>query len=257
LFFIPLRAERFYRRLVWLVYVLIAINFAVHFVSFAAPTKSILLSENIPCVVAKVNSLRYYGGYLTTRDTLLSPQVVSSMFIHGGWAHLLFNMLFLFVFGCAVEDLVGWWRFLLIYFVSGWIGTAAFVITAPSRTALLIGASGAISGILGAHLVLLPKNRVTVLWWIVPHPFYVRLLTMPAWLVVGVWVAGQILFVLISGTEGGVAYAAHLGGIAAGAVLALLIRRLLPFEPRATATFDGFDYPTHPNGDLQNREPRV
>ncbi|RKY14271.1 MAG: rhomboid family intramembrane serine protease [Planctomycetota bacterium] len=256
MFFIPLRAERFYRRFVWLVYVLIAINFAVHFVSFAAPTKTVLLGDETPLMVAEVNSLHYYAGFLTTRDGLLSPQVVSSMFLHGGWAHLLFNMLFLFVFGCAVEDLVGWWRFLLIYFVSGWLGTAAFVVTASSGTALLIGASGAISGILGAHLVLLPRNRITVLW-IVPYPLYIRLLTMPAWLVVGVWVAGQILFMLILGTEGGVAYAAHLGGIAAGAVLALLIRRLLPFEPRATATFDGFDYPTHLNRGLQNREPRV
>jgi len=256
LFFIPLRAERFYKRFIWLVYVVIAINFVVHFASFAAPTKTILLNEKIPWAVAEVNSLRYYGGYLTTRDTLLSPQVISSMFIHGGWAHLLFNMLFLFVFGCAVEDLVGWWRFLLIYFVSGWIGTAVFVITTPSKIALLIGASGAISGILGAHLVLLPKNRVTVLW-IIPYPFYIRLLTMPAWLVVGVWVAGQILFVLVTGTESGVAYAAHLGGIAAGAALAFVVRRFLPFERRAVPTFGGFDYPRHPNRDLQNGEPRV
>ena len=256
MFFIPLRAERSYRRPIWLVYVLIAINFVVHFASFAAPTKTVFISDGIPTMVAEVNTLHYYAGFLTTRDGLFSPQVVSSMFLHGGWAHLLFNMLFLFVFGCAVEDLVGWWRFLLIYFISGWLGTAAFVVTA-SGTALLIGASGAISGILGAHLVLLPRNQVTVLWWIVPHPFYVRLVTMPAWLVVGVWVAGQILFMLISGGESGVAYAAHLGGIAAGALLALIIRRLLPFEPRPTPAFDRFDYPTHMNRDLQNREPHV
>jgi len=232
--FIPLRAERLYRRRVFITYILLVVNVAIHFVVAATGYEAVILrsAEGEPIARVRVNSLHYQGGLLLPRDSLLSPRVISSMFLHGDWAHLIFNMLFLFVFGCAVEDLVGWLRFLVIYFLSGWFGDVAFALSYTNEFALLIGASGAISGIMGAHLVLLPRNRVTVLWMF-GYPLYVRLLTVSAWLVIGMWVVLQLLMAFLAGPGGGgVAYAAHLGGIGAGAAIALLIRRFFPFEHR-------------------------
>lgn len=231
--FIPLRAERFYRRAVFITYLLIVINVVIHFGVAAASEKEVFLKTmDGEITFARVNTVHYAGGLLLGRDSVFSPRVISSMFIHGGWMHLIFNMLFLYVFGCAVEDLMGWWRFLLIYLLSGWFGDVAFALTCKREFALLIGASGAISGIMGAHVVLLPRNRVTVLWFF-GYPLYVRMVTVSAWVVIGMWVVLQLLLAFTTGPGGGgVAYAAHIGGIGAGAVLALFIKHYLPFDKR-------------------------
>lgn len=149
--------------------------------------------------------------------------LITSMFMHGGIAHILGNMLFLWIFGDNVEDRMGHVRYLIFYFVCGILSSLAHVFTtvvlAADPSSLLIpslGASGAISGVLGAYLVLHPKRRVTVIMF--------RFLTdVPAYVAIGIWFAFQLisgLGILGGGSQqGGVAYAAHVGGFIAGVVL--------------------------------------
>jgi membrane associated rhomboid family serine protease len=150
----------------------------------------------------------------------------TSMFMHGGIAHIAGNMLFLWIFGDNVEDRMGHIRYLVFYLVCGLLATFAHVLTtaafASSEGSLLVpslGASGAISGVLGGYILLYPTRRVTVLLF--------RILTeVPAWVAIGMWFGFQLisgLGVLGAGSaEGGVAYAAHIGGFIAGLVLVKL-----------------------------------
>jgi membrane associated rhomboid family serine protease len=151
-------------------------------------------------------------AYLLAGGGLLTP--VTSMFLHGGLMHLAGNMLFLGVFGDNVECRIGRGRYLLLYFCSGILGALAHVAaSAVSGSGLytpLLGASGAISGVLGAYLVLFPGNRVTVLL------FYFIPTALSAWMVIGFWFLMQIAGGLSGWTTGGVAYLVHLGGFAVG-----------------------------------------
>jgi hypothetical protein len=148
-----------------------------------------------------------------------------SMFLHGGWLHLLGNMLFLFVFGRSIEDRFGHLPFLMLYLVSGL--AAAFmqiVVTAGSRVPT-IGASGAIAGVLGAYFVCYPGARITT---IIPLFFFLWTVELPAILLLGYWfliqfMAGFQMLSIQTATAGGVAWWAHIGGFAAGAVLALIL----------------------------------
>ncbi len=146
-----------------------------------------------------------------------------SMFMHGGIAHIAGNMLFLWIFGDNVEDRMGHLRYLVFYLVCGLLASLAHVLTtamlATDAASLLIpslGASGAISGVLGGYIVLYPRRRVTAIVF--------RFITdVPAWVAIGIWFAFQLISstsLLGSGTQlGGVAYAAHIGGFVAGLVL--------------------------------------
>ena len=142
--------------------------------------------------------------------------LIVSMFMHGGFAHIAGNMLFLFVFGDNVEDRIGRVRFLLFYLFCGVVASLAHVFvskwTGQDLTVPSLGASGAISGVLGAYLLLFPKKRVRVL-------LFRFIVAVPAWVAVGIWFLFQIvngLGMLGGGTGGGVAYAAHVGGFVAG-----------------------------------------
>jgi membrane associated rhomboid family serine protease len=149
--------------------------------------------------------------------------LLTSMFMHGGIAHIFGNMLFLWIFGDNIEDRLGHFRYLIFYLVCGIIAglshvfaTAAFASSQASLLVPSLGASGAISGVLGAYILLYPRNRVVVLlgWFATP---------MPAFLAIGLWFVFQLisgLGVLGSGSQaGGVAYAAHIGGFIAGLLL--------------------------------------
>jgi membrane associated rhomboid family serine protease len=152
---------------------------------------------------------------------------LSSAFVHGGWLHLLGNMLFLYVFGNNVEDRFGRLHFLLFYLAVAVIATYAFALTRPNSTEPLVGASGAISGVLGAYLVLFPRARVLGL---VSFLFFLPL-RLPAWMVLGVWFVLQAVYAQASGLTGGgeVAYLVHVIGFALGVVyVALLGQRLRP-----------------------------
>jgi len=152
---------------------------------------------------------------------------ITAMFLHGGWLHLLGNMLFLFVFGNNVEDRLGRLRFLLAYLLWGIVATYVFAIPNADSTAVVVGASGAIAGVLGAYLVLFPRARiVSLVLMFIPA-------RLPAWLVLGAWFGLQWYYSRGGTiTEGGaVAYLAHVAGFVAGVVTGLWVRRRTPARP--------------------------
>ncbi len=158
-------------------------------------------------------------------DVLADLQpVVTAMFLHGGWMHLIGNMLFLWVFADNVEDLTGPWRFLVLYLVAGVVGNFAHALANPESVAPTIGASGAVSGVLGAYMVSFPRARVLAL---VPLGFFLTTAEVPAVFFLLVWFGLQVLNALVSSgvaAASGVAWWAHVGGFLAGAFLIGLLR---------------------------------
>jgi membrane associated rhomboid family serine protease len=138
--------------------------------------------------------------------------VLTSMFLHASWLHLVGNMLFLYVFGDNVENRMGRVRFALFYLAAGYLATYGFAFAHSGDTQSLVGASGAISGALGAYLYLYPRARVTSLF---PFLFFVPL-RFPAWVVLGFWFVLQWLAAQTAGNGPGVAYLAHVVGFAFG-----------------------------------------
>jgi membrane associated rhomboid family serine protease len=148
----------------------------------------------------------------------LAPELtlITSMFMHAGWAHLIGNMVYLWVFGDDIEAALGWWRYLAFYLLAGIAAALAYAAMNPHSTTPLVGASGAISGILAAYLMLRPCAKVAVL--------VMRMVVRTrAWLVIAFWILLQ-MFLLIDRRHDGVAYLAHLGGVVAGAGLFLVMR---------------------------------
>ena len=151
----------------------------------------------------------------------------TSMFLHGGWLHLAGNMLYLWVFGDNVEDKLGHGRYLVFYLVCGLAASLLHVFIAPSSSMPTVGASGAISGILGAYLLMFPRARVVT---VIPIFFFLQFAELPALVVLGFWFVMQFFSGLISlgyetGGMGGVAWWAHVGGFVAGLILILPFRK--------------------------------
>jgi membrane associated rhomboid family serine protease len=145
--------------------------------------------------------------------------VLEAMFVHSGWLHLLGNMLFLLIFGNNVEDRFRRLPYLLFYLACGYVAAYGYALVHPGSLQPLVGASGAIAGVLGAYLVLFPRARV---WSLVPFLFFIPL-RIPAWLVLGLWFVLQWAYT-IGQAAGPVAYVAHVFGFAAGVLVALLVR---------------------------------
>ncbi len=149
--------------------------------------------------------------------------LVTSMFLHAGWLHLLGNMLYLWIFGNNVEDAMGHVRFVAFYLLCGIAAALAQSWADPSSAVPMVGASGAIGGVLGAYLLLHPRASVLVL---IPLGFFSQLVRVPAMIVLGLWFVFQFLSGAARvGEAGGVAYWAHVGGFIAGAALILVFRR--------------------------------
>ncbi len=152
---------------------------------------------------------------------LIYLTVFSAMFMHGGFGHIAGNMLYLWIFGDNVEHRFGTAKFVLFYLVSGIVATVTQILMDPDGLVPNLGASGAIAGVLGAYLVLFPRNRVNAV-------FIIRIVTVPAVVVLGLWIVLQFVnqWGAIGVTEetGGVAYGAHIGGFLAGMALALALR---------------------------------
>jgi len=144
----------------------------------------------------------------------LDLSIITHMFLHGGWAHLLGNMLFLWIFGDNMEDALGHKGFALFYLVAGFCAAGLQYMADPSANIPMVGASGAIAGVLGGYLLLYPRAKVDVLFIFV---IFFRIFPIPAWIVLGVWFGSQILS---SGANDGVAYMAHIGGFIGGALMA-------------------------------------
>lgn len=151
--------------------------------------------------------------------------LITSMFLHGSWMHLLGNMWFLWLFGNNIEDSTTRPRFLAFYLLSGLAAAFAQVLAEPSSRVPMVGASGAISGVMGAYVVLFPRVRV---FTIVPLGFFITSFALPAWLMLVYWAVLQVLGGLssiVAEEGGGVAFWAHLGGFVAGVVLIKLFER--------------------------------
>ena len=164
-----------------------------------------------------------------------SRSVMISMFLHGGWAHLLGNMLYLWIFGDNVEDRLGHLKYLVFYLGAGWVATLTHAAANPGSVIPSIGASGAIAGVLGAYLVMFPRARVVTL---IPLGFFIRMAELPALLVLGFWFVLQIFNGAISigahtAQTAGVAWWAHIGGFVAGIVVGGIVRLTRgPARPR-------------------------
>ena len=184
----------------------------------AAGFEAVLSFGVIPAVLFGVEELPPELAVIPVGATL-----ITSMFMHGGWMHLGGNMLYLWVFGDNIEDAMGHVKFIVFYVLCGTAAVLAHGLSDPDSLSPLIGASGAISGVLGAYLLLHPRARVIVLL------FYRLPLPLPAFIVLGGWVALQIYNVYLYGGlpdgEGGTAWWAHIGGFAAGMALIPFMKR--------------------------------
>jgi membrane associated rhomboid family serine protease len=161
----------------------------------------------------------------------------TSMFLHGGLLHLGGNMLFLWIFGNNIEDLLGRGRFLLLYLASGAAAALAQALADPMSQVPMVGASGAVAGVLGAYLITYPRANVHVFMWII---IFFWIVTVPAWIMLGFWFVMQLFSGL--GTERGepgVAFWAHVGGFIAGILLYLMLRprRVMLLQPQKTPVF--------------------
>ncbi len=205
---IPIRDHNPSSTTPFVVYALIATNVLV-FLSYLP-----LLSD------PRATLIFFHDWALIPAAAASAPErLLTSMFLHGGLLHLAGNMLFLWIFGDNLEDEMGHLPFLAFYLAGGIGAGLAQVLSAPASTVPMVGASGAIAAVMGGYLLLFPRARVDVLVILV---FLVRIIALPAWLMLGLWFVLQI----VSGTAtptagGGVAYWAHAGGFAVGLVLAL------------------------------------
>ncbi|MEO8607506.1 MAG: rhomboid family intramembrane serine protease [Chloroflexota bacterium] len=214
------------RRLPILTYVLIAINVLV-FLWELTLTQAQLDQAFLNLAVVPANVTRHFFAPETVFD------IVRSMFLHGGWDHILGNMLYLYLFGDNVEDRLGKIGFLILYFVSGFAAAFAQVLIDPTSQAPLIGASGAIAGVLGGYLLLYPSVKVR---GIVPLGGISSIAEWPAFIVLGMWFVLQLVngFASLGGDAsygGGVAFFAHIGGFIVGLVITFIITRFVPQPP--------------------------
>lgn len=143
--------------------------------------------------------------------------LVTSMFLHGGWMHLIGNMLYLWIFGNNIEEAFGRARYLAMYLIAGLAATLGYVALNPGSIVPLVGASGAIAGVLGAYLVLFPRHRINSFM----PPFFV--FPMPAMWFIGIWFVGQFFI----GSESNIAWQAHVAGFLAGAIITRAMRSAL------------------------------
>lgn len=183
----------------------------------AEPGTSVPLSRSFACVVDPQPS------YVT---------VLTSMFMHGSWFHIIGNMVFLWVFGNNIEDAMGHIRFIVFYLLCGAVAAGAQIAVQPDSAIPMVGASGAISGVLGGYLLLYPRVRVHTLVFI---GFYASTIALPAYVMLGYWILLQVLGglpALAGMRSGGVAFWAHIGGFVAGLLLIKLFARSQNLERR-------------------------
>ena len=143
--------------------------------------------------------------------------IFTSMFLHGGWMHIIGNMTYLYIFGDNIEERLGKLKFIIFYLITGIVAAFSQAIMDPTSTTPMIGASGAIAGVLGGYLVLYPEAKIKVFFWFI---IFVKIIKIRAFIVLGGWIIIQ--FISFSGTDlnsGGVAYAAHIGGFISGVLL--------------------------------------
>jgi membrane associated rhomboid family serine protease len=238
---LPIGDDNYERRSTpYLVYLIVAINVVVFLIqllpdigdrftyAYAAVPHEITTGEDLDTAI-RIGPrivIPHYPGPSPIYLTLLT-----SMFMHGGFMHIIGNMLYLWIFGDNIEDNFGHGKFLIFYLACGFAASFAQILIDPDSVIPTLGASGAIAGVLGAYLIMFPRNRVRAL---LPLGFIWTTVELPAVLVLGFWIVLQFLgqFESLKTTAqsggGGVAYMAHIGGFVAGVILCLLFRRKRP-----------------------------
>lgn len=232
MFFFPIGDDNTERRTTPFVnYTLIAINVLVFLYQLGHEEFTLGYSV-VPAEITQGHDI--YGAVRGVKGLTLAPSpspiyltILSAMFMHGGWLHLGGNMLYLWIFGDNVEDRMGHLKYLIFYLLCGVLATATHIFFAPNSMIPSLGASGAIAGVLGAYLVLFPRQGVRVIQW-------GMITELPALLVIGLWGLLQFISGFGSlgkgGASGGVAFMAHVGGFVAGILLVFFFRN--PQEPQ-------------------------
>ena len=198
---------------------------------FAVQTgeEQIYQAASIPCEVttgAPLSSAEMFGAPCGTGDSPVFPEkniwfsIIASIFFHGGIGHLLSNLWVLFIFGNNIEDAFGHVPYLVFYLAAGMLASGAHILLQPQSTLPVVGASGAIAGVMGAYAVLFPRARVTA---IIP-PFFFWPFAMPAMLFLAIWFFSQFL---LAGGDTNIAWEAHVAGFVFGVLVALVARRSL------------------------------
>lgn len=243
---LPLGDEEATRITPWVTYGLIAANVLMYLIQMSRPESFTMALAATPYEIR--HNVDLSGLIALDRPALDEPMgvggipaiphaevafpviltLLTSMFLHGSPMHLAGNMLYLWIFGDNVEEVLGHWRYALVYLACGVAGSLAQIAAAPESIIPTLGASGAIAGVMGAYLIWFPHNRVRVLLLRV-------IASVPAVIVIGLWIGLQVMSGLGSlgriGESGGVAYLAHVGGAVAGIVFALMLRdRARPFD---------------------------
>lgn len=231
---IPISDDNPTLRTPWMTWVLLALMFGTWILVQGAGFSDTQLAAsvcNLGMVPAELLHTRPVGFSIplghgmvcaVDNETLNWFTPITSMFLHGSWGHILGNALFFWVFGNNIEDSMGPGRFLAFYLICGVIAAAVHTFTQPHSPVPTVGASGAISGVLGAYLVLYPRARVNLLFFFV---IFVRVIPVPAWAALIWWFGWQVIAALPQLSplnpeiSGGVAVFAHIGGFLAGAVL--------------------------------------
>jgi membrane associated rhomboid family serine protease len=207
---LPIRDHNPSNRVPYVTYMLLALNAGI-FLSYVG------LFEDPRALNAFFEAYAFIPLYVSAGEGFLG--ILTSMFLHGGWAHLLGNMLFLYIFGDNVEDELGHGPFLGFYIAGGLAAALAQYASEPLSQVPMVGASGAIAAVMGAYLVLFPKAKVDILIILI---IIFRIIPIPAWIMLGLWFGMQVIGGVGSlAGEGGVAFWAHAGGFLAGMILIL------------------------------------
>lgn len=234
---IPISDDNPLLRTPWMTYLILALTFGAWLTLQGAGLSELQLAAsvcNLGLVPAELLGTRPIGFAVPLGNGLacvvdnepvnwLTP--VTSMFLHGSWGHIIGNSLFLWVFGNNIEDSMGPWRFLAFYLICGLMAVGVHMATEPASPVPTVGASGAISGIMGAYLVLYPRARVNILFFFL---IFIRVVPVPAWAALLWWLGWQVvaglpqLSSMRPDVSGGVAVWAHIGGFVAGVLLVKL-----------------------------------
>ncbi len=219
--FIPLRDENPTQRFPVVTVILITLNILVFLYQVFSP-------QGLQYSIYRMGAIPYEITHLTTITSLprISPPLtlLTSLFLHGSFLHLFGNMLYLWIFGNNIEDFLGRFKFIFFYLLSGLGASLVHIIFNPSSKIPMIGASGAIAGVLGAYFLLYPGARVLTI-------IFVWILPVPAFLILGLWFVAQVMNI---GIGGGVAWFAHIGGFLIGIGLIKIYskrRRIRPWTP--------------------------
>jgi membrane associated rhomboid family serine protease len=212
-------------------YFLLAINTIVFMLTWLSGPREAQQIVNIYGMVP-ARTTAFLHGLQGVNSAIAFVPILTSMFLHASWMHLIFNMWALYIFGDNIEDYLGHFRYLLFYLICGFAAAFLHILMNPNSTIPSVGASGAIAGVMGAYFILYPSARVLTL---VPF-FFIFFIHLPAWVVLGFWFLGQFLsgaatsIAYSSQTQsgGGIAFWAHVGGFVAG----VAIIKLFPTRPR-------------------------